>query len=228
MGSTAAYPTPLACGRLSFSLGIAGEHWEIRSTSPDLLLSVADRTREFLEAEVSAKPEVSISSEWADTIPLLSDPVFDAGLWRAYKDTDGTTFDFASDVLGPAPYKRAKFNHDMSYGHVLLNRECLDLELAWNPLEYPLDELLMMNRLALGRGAELHSCGVSVAGQGYLFAGHSGAGKSTTAKLWVENRRGTILSDDRIIIRRVGSSFEMHGTPWHGEAGLAQKSSVPL
>jgi hypothetical protein len=38
----------------------------------------------------------------------------------------------------------------------------------------------------------------------------------------------TVLSDDRIILRRVGSSFTMYGTPWHGEAALAAPASAPL
>ena len=52
------------------------------------------------------------------------------------------------------------------------------------PLSYPLGELLMTNLLGTGYGVMLHSSGVVDAGHGMVFAGVSGAGKTTTAHLW--------------------------------------------
>ena len=73
------------------------------------------------------------------------------------------------------------------------------------PLEYPLDELLLQGLLARGRGAEIHACGIADgSGRGLLFVGQSGAGKTTMARLWEGERGITVLSDDRIILRRVG------------------------
>ena len=70
-------------------------------------------------------------------------------------------------------------------------------------LSYPLDELLIMHRLTQEKAIELHSCGiVRPDGTGNLFVGHSGAGKSTTTRLWMERENVEILSDDRIIVRR--------------------------
>ena len=37
-----------------------------------------------------------------------------------------------------------------------------------------------------------------------------------------------VLSDDRIILRAAWERIEMHGTPWHGDAGLAVAHSWPL
>ena len=68
--------------------------------------------------------------------------------------------------------------HLSQRGHVVLNRSCF----AANdpvPLEYPIDELAMMHRLALGEGVEVHALGlVDQDGRGYLFLGHSGAEKA--------------------------------------------------
>jgi hypothetical protein len=84
----------------------------------------------------------------------------------------------------------------------------------------------------------LHACGVMTSnGTGNLFVGHSGAGKSTTARLWTMHGDVEILSDDRIIVRSVGESpepgehlrrFRMYGTPWHGEAHFASPRGAPL
>jgi len=72
-----------------------------------------------------------------------------------------------------------------------------------NPLEYPLDELLIMHRLTQEKAIELHGTGIVRAnGDANLFVGHSGAGKSTTTRLWTSVEDVEVLSDDRIIVRR--------------------------
>ncbi|MGD0989076.1 MAG: hypothetical protein ABR874_14785 [Candidatus Sulfotelmatobacter sp.] len=106
-----------------------------------------------------------------------------------------------------------------------------------DPLEYPLDELLIMHRLTQERAIELHGTGIVRAnGVANLFVGHSGAGKSTTTRLWTSREEVEVLSDDRIIVRyddgRDGpagpTAMRMYGTPWHGEAMFASPNSAPL
>lgn len=97
------------------------------------------------------------------------------------------------------------------------------------PLEYPLDELLMINILAGGKGVEVHACAViDPLGNGHLFAGESGAGKTTMAKLWQQEEGVVILNDDRSILRNIGGRLWIYGMPWHGEAGLAYPARAPL
>jgi hypothetical protein len=128
-----------------------------------------------------------------------------------------------------------------------------------SPLGYPLDELLIMHRLTQEKAIELHGTGmVRANGEANLFVGHSGAGKSTTTRLWTAVEDVEVLSDDRIIVRRndgrddaerkvlrlrdrsaspSGHSgqddknekkMRMYGTPWHGEAMFASPNSAPL
>lgn len=98
-----------------------------------------------------------------------------------------------------------------------------------DPLEYPLDELLIMHRLTQERGIELHGVGiVGPDGASNLFVGHSGAGKSTTARLWTAQHNVEILSDDRIIVRQHGSEIFIYGTPWHGEGCFASPNRTIL
>jgi hypothetical protein len=65
-------------------------------------------------------------------------------------------------------------------------------------------------------------------GKGMLFVGHSGAGKSTMARLWRHGAHVSILSDDRIIVRKKEGVFWMYGTPWHGEGEFASPSGCPV
>jgi len=98
-----------------------------------------------------------------------------------------------------------------------------------DPLEYPLDELLITHRLTLEKGIELHSSGIVGPGsESNLFVGHSGAGKSTTSRLWATRDGVEVLSDDRIILREDATQIFMYGTPWHGEAHFALPQRAPL
>jgi hypothetical protein len=195
----------------------------------DLCLALEPGLLEFESDEPSC--DVEIWAEWADELKMPTErPSFrSGGLWSAFAEDQGTSFYFQTAYLGKSPYKRAWFNRDYSRGKVQLMKPYYDAEIPVYPLEYPLDELLMIHRLALGEGVEVHSCGVVGSdGIGRLFVGHSGAGKSTTSRLWLRHPGTSVLSDDRIIVRmRDGKPF-MYGTPWHGDAGLAEQASAPL
>ena len=117
---------------------------------------------------------------------------------------------------------------DFTSAQLTLNSNLLP-EHAW-PLEYPADELLITNYLAHhGLGVEVHGCGlIDAETGGHLFLGHSGAGKSTTTRLWKSSRNPEILSDDRIILRLHDGELWMYGTPWHGEAAFASAGKAKL
>ncbi len=217
-------PTRLAVeiGGLSFGMwcSAAMEVALDKEHQPFLLPTVPGRACHF---------ELDIS--WADdlAIPNMAPAFSSGGLWSAYVLDTGTQFYFSSPALGSRPYKAAWFDPGFERGHVLLNRSAFSAERPVYPLEYPLDELVMMHRLALGEGVEVHALGLADQdGSGYLFLGHSGAGKSTTARLWMAQPDVHLLSDDRIILRKHDSRFWMYGTPWHGDAGIASPGSAPL
>jgi hypothetical protein len=216
--------TRLALSIGGFSLGM----W----CSPDMRATVDSEHRPFLLHSNDGQPchfEVDIS--WADALSLPKErPSFSSGgLWTAYHSATGTKFFFSTSALGPAPYKAAWFDPAFERGHVVLNRSVFPPDGPIFPLEYPLDELVMMHRLALGEGVEVHALGLADRdGSGYLFIGHSGAGKSTTARLWMAEPGVHPLSDDRIILRKHDNKFCMYGTPWHGDAGIASPGRARL
>ncbi len=93
---------------------------------------------------------------------------------------------------------------------------------------FPTDQILIARVLADRNAFYLHSCGVRFHGQGLLFAGHSEAGKSTTATMLKD--RADILCDDRMIIRGTGTDqgFDIHGTWSHGDVPDVSAGSAPL
>jgi len=195
----------------------------------DLVLRVDEATEKFLVAP--SGPDATVTAGWGDPGGAdACDLAFDSGgVWKLYRDGARRRFLFSSPALGPLPYKEASFEPDFTSGEVTLRRSCFPAAQGLWPLEYPLDELLMQGLLARGRGAEIHACGVAdSSGRGLLFVGQSGAGKTTMARLWEGVGGAKVLSDDRVILRRVGDRFTMYGTPWHGEAALAAPASTPL
>lgn len=196
---------------------------------PELNLGIEGVMKHFLTDEVDS--DVKVHAGWGDLKrESAGKMIFDSGaLWQLYSENGFYLFRFISPALGSLPYKVAYFDRSFTEGKVLLQRSYFNHKRCIYPLEYPLDELLFINFLALGRGVEIHACGVMDSqGRGHLFVGQSTAGKTTMARLW-ENEPGVkVLSDDRIILRRMGSRIWMYGTPWHGEAMLASPSRVPL
>jgi hypothetical protein len=93
---------------------------------------------------------------------------------------------------------------------------------------YPFLEVLTINLLAEGKGALLHACCIDDNGEGYLFLGQSGAGKSTMANLWNEESGITVLSDDRVLLSMTEQGLTAYGTPWHGTEKYAVNARVPV
>jgi hypothetical protein len=149
--------------------------------SADLCLSVADITtgivsHERLDLRVAGAaraflvscgtPDITIQVATGD----LSRPpgggktgekIFDSGaLWQLYRDGGDLLFRFTSPAFGSVPYKTARFSPDFRRGEVSLHRPYSTTRGPVYPLEYPLDELMLTNFLAQGRGVEIHGCGV--------------------------------------------------------------------
>ena len=97
-----------------------------------------------------------------------------------------------------------------------------------NPVSYPLDQILLMHILALRQGAIVHAAGMVLDGRAFIFPGKSGAGKSTICRLLAARDEIELLSDDRMIVRKMDGTFRAYGTPWPGEAGIAVNASAPL
>lgn len=218
--SISTHSTYLRIGDVSFAVSARAP--ELAGVRPELELFTCE----------SCEPDIEIEVEWADHLgrrPGVT--MFDSGaVWTLFGEGPGLTFDCEVPFLGKHPYKRMYVDADFARARVLLNRELLLGDKAACALDYPTDELLTTNYLARqALGIEVHGCGI-IAGEsgGRLFIGHSGAGKSTTTRLWETFANPEILSDDRIILRLQEDELWMYGTPWHGEAAFAAPGKAKL
>jgi hypothetical protein len=95
------------------------------------------------------------------------------------------------------------------------------------PIDFPLDEYVATRLLGRRGEIALHGCLVAEGDEGFVFAGHSGAGKSTIAEL-AESAGAEVLSDDRTILATDGETVRGWGTPWHGSYERGSPRSVTV
>jgi hypothetical protein len=114
---------------------------------------------------------------------------------------------------------RANWDLRSRIGHVIQ---------SLNP--YSLDTVLRIvhSLLLAGQGGFLvHAASALRGGQGFLFAGVSGAGKTTLARLAPPD--ATVLTDEISYVRRHGNGYRAYGTPFAGElARVGENVSAPL
>jgi len=154
----------------------------------------------------TAVSDINIQVQWVAKLAEMSGRrVFDSGTtWRLYERGSEFQFDFNAPLFGEAPYKRLFVDTRFRRASLQMSEESLAVGgYTADPLGYPLDELLIMHRLTQEKAIELHGAGIVRANVvANLFVGHSGAGKSTTTRLWTDRENVEVLSDDRIIVRR--------------------------
>jgi hypothetical protein len=116
-----------------------------------------------------------------------------------------------------------------------------DLRAEWDPATrsgritqsanpYAIDTALRVIHsliLAAEGGMLVHAASAVRNGKAFLFAGVSGAGKTTISRLAPPDV--TLLTDEISYVRRVGDSYVAHGTPFAGElAKVGENVQAPL
>lgn len=99
-----------------------------------------------------------------------------------------------------------------------------------SPNPYSIDAVLrMVHTLVLAEegGFLVHAASGLRNGRAFVFAGISGAGKTTMARLAPPD--ATVLTDEISYIRKSGSSYHAYGTPFAGElARVGANAAAPL
>jgi hypothetical protein len=236
-------------------LSIGGVRIRIRDEGRAWGFARADPHADFVvEGPGGSDLDVEVRRGPAPALPG-GPPVYstEGGLWNLYRDARGLVFTLGAPAEGGALHRLARVDTDVRRGEVLITPAGDGPAFHPYPLRYPLDELLVINHLARGRGCVLHACGVRLKGslsaegpasdaekrfedrrssgrseQGWLFVGKSGAGKSTIADLWRGYPGAEVFSDDRVILRPTENGFRIYGTPWHGDARVSSRHSASL
>lgn len=184
--------------------------------------------KRFLAFSSNGKPRFNyeIRTEPAPFQPR-GPALFDSGQsWRLYSTPDREVL--WVDSMFAKPYLVGEFSPDYHSGEIYVSKSQSEAGRYVFPLSHPLGGLLVSSILGSGYGVMMHSCGVVDNGCGIVFAGTSGAGKTTTARLWDAHAGVRVLNDDHTIVRRIDGGYRVYGTPWHGEGGIALADDAPL
>jgi hypothetical protein len=156
--------------------------------------------------------------------------VYHTPSWIIYRNSSAWTYALVPLEAGSSlPMQVATFNNDYTetviYSDAL--REQVFRKGSLHSLTgLPTDQIFLVPVLADRQGCFLHAAGVIMNDMGMVFAGQSGAGKSTTVKIL--QSRSEILCDDRVVVRRDRQGFRVYGTWDHGEIPLVSSSNAPL
>lgn len=74
----------------------------------------------------------------------------------------------------------------------------------------------------------MHGSIVDYRGNGIIFTGESGMGKSTQAGLWEKYKSAKILNGDRVVLENRGDKTLAHGSPYAGSSDIFLNEHVPL
>jgi len=128
--------------------------------------------------------------------------------WTVYKNKN----DILIETILPLGKKNRKASLRMNTGADEWDLYISSADKKKDPLEYPLDGLMLYYLTVRSGDIFIHGSGVKINNRGYLFAGVSGKGKTTIAQLW-DMAGATVIHDDRLIIRNIYNRFVMYNTP---------------
>lgn len=74
----------------------------------------------------------------------------------------------------------------------------------------------------------VHSATVDYNGEGIVFVGPSGIGKTTQAELWYKYFNADIINGDKIFARKTEDGFYAFASPWKGSSPYCLNRNVPI
>lgn len=210
---------------------LAGVHFVLRSHDPAgwewTLPPAYDRFRSNeVPREANAEYEICDPERPIEPAMTLREILWEGETWRMGRTPDGQIgLDLQCATDGSwVPVARVELDFSRGSIRPLHGRHARPSRFALN---HPYDQTLVLNRLLHFRAGVVHACGIVEDGGGYIFAGRSGAGKTTLARLW--RRHGALLlNDDRVILRERDGRVFLASTPWHGEEAEVNDAMVPL
>jgi hypothetical protein len=207
---------------ISYNLNIAGYNIRVEAASKDTVLVPGKRFENSITKERDADITIRVHPG-PGKFPADAERVFHAPLveevegdrikksdnfWSIYKHLSGLFIKTIFPYTDNPNEGILKFSLTSRDWDLWLPEEAGSAD----PLEYPLDGLILYYLTVMNGDIMIHASGVGRAGRGYIFSGVSGKGKTTMAKLW-DHSGGKVIHDDRLIIRRTGNKYMMFNTP---------------
>ncbi len=185
------------------------------------------------KADGPGKENIVINHYFEKTIKIKVDEqerIYFKRPWAVYEKKEkiiykwfnpSTSYDtFSRKIVANQDHTKLDIYHDDKMKKAFLNGNLPNISLL------PTDQLLFSRVLGYKQGCLLHSTGLIYKKKGYIFVGHSGAGKTTISKIM--EPESTILCDDRNIIRKIKQEYHLFGTWRHSDLATVSSLSAPL
>jgi hypothetical protein len=194
--------------QLSLVIEVGGMPVRVNTIDPDFLAMLQGRYAGFVASSERAADHAAIELDVDLNPPALVDPEADVRV----TNRNGRWLIERGDF-------RAELDPSTRRGWI-----------RQSPNPYSIDGVLrIVHTLVLAKqgGLLLHSASAVRNGKAFLFAGVSGAGKTTIARLAPAD--ATLLTDEISYVRRQGDGYVAFGTPFTGElAKLGENASAPV
>jgi hypothetical protein len=168
----------------------------VRTGSPEFLEVLWNRYGGFMNPDAAPSFEFEVDVVPLSTLPGANDA--DVDLSVVFEDNRW--------ILERGDF-RAELDSELRRGHIRLASTPFAIDAAFRVLHSLL--------LAKQGGLLVHAASAVRNGRAFLFAGVSGAGKTTMSRLAPPD--ATLLTDEISYIRREGDGYVAHGTPFAGE-----------
>lgn len=205
------------------------------SVESDLPISDATFGPRFKRFETHSLGEDVVTIRHAFSLPdlkkqSLGEAVYRKPPWAIYRKGNSWIYVGISPDPGDEDVDLiAVFSQDHSNARIYHGERGKDLFMEGNLHSltlFPSDQILFSRALAERGGCCFHAAGAILENRGFLFLGHSEAGKSTLAGMLMGKAK--ILCDDRIILREGREGFRVYGTWSHGDVSEVSPDSAPL
>jgi hypothetical protein len=177
------------------------------------------------------RPTARITVRWQESAhqpaprgKLVYDP---GSIWKMYRDETDYYASLTYESEGQAAQAQSVLRANPGWSDLTLTEQRSGP--AWQSLlNIGAGELILRTAILFSGGLVFHASGLDDNGQGIVFIGHSGAGKSTQLELWNDVPGVIAMNDDRIAVRAADGSTMCYGTPWGGTSDIARNHAAPL
>jgi len=196
----------------TFSLSIADFAIQLHS---DSLIELEDGYLPFLK-NTDNQPDINIEcfAGWSEISLDASQKVFEAknevqkfySIYSRNSDLVFVIYNQQTNEIQQIAILNENFTHWKVYSEAIND--------VIMPLKYPMGPIIMHYMTLTSDAVMMHASCAFDGEKGRMFSGFSGAGKSTMSMIW-SAAGNQIINDDRLIIRKTDTGFNVHNTPMY-------------
>ncbi len=194
-------------------------------------LGIERRLGPFRAVGAADHPLARVALRWEESShppAPRGDLIFDPGsIWKMYRAGPDCYAALAYPSEGRAEQVQGVLRANPGWDNLTLTEQRTGAQ--WGSLlNIGAGELILRTAILFTGGLVFHSSGLDDDGQGIVFVGHSGAGKSTQLAMWSQEPGVIAMNDDRMAVRVEAAGPMCYGTPWGGTADIARNHAAPL